>query len=162
MPKKATQKKFSQRLLNMGHANLAIVAAFMLVFVGLGAWFVNRSEAASGCVSQSLSQGATGTCVQTIESMLDHMHNYYGFAYWLKSGCPSSQPTCSYGYYDGIFGPKTKADVVRYQYKHAISGGNGVVGSRTWYWLCLNTGPSGFQDQGDYNRAGCSSIYGAY
>jgi peptidoglycan hydrolase-like protein with peptidoglycan-binding domain len=134
--------------MRIGHANLAIVAAFVLVFVGLGTWFVSRSQASSICVYQTYSQGSSGTCVKAIQSIVDGSR----VGVILKT-CPYGglSYTCSGGYYDGIFGPKTTYGVKRFQYYFGLRQ-DGIVGPATWAKLCRNAGNN------DYNRAGCYAL----
>jgi len=140
--------------LDFAHAsNVVVAAVFILAFAGLGTWYVNHSNASSyGCVDQTFGQGLSNsmygsTCVKAIQSMLDHYH--YG-PYSLKTGSS----------YDGIFGSKTYANVVRYQYQRSISSGGGQVGSRTWKWLCYDAKNTRYGDYNDFMRAGCTKWYG--
>ena len=164
MPKKSSPKSLTARLLRIGHANLAIVATFILVFVGLGTWFVARSEA-SGCTSQTFSTATPGgygnVCVKAIQSMLDH----FNIGTPLKVCNNGAISRTCVGYYDGIYGYKTASDVRTFQSESPWQQGyprltvDGKVGLNTWTQLCLVA--SG-RDNNDYYRAGCSSLFGGY
>jgi hypothetical protein len=158
MPKKSLKKSksFSTKLRDMGRANLAVVAAFVLVFVGLGTWFVARSEAYTPCVYQGFAQGNAGTCVKAIQSIIDGAR----IGAPILKTCPNGEKLsyyCSGGYYDGIYGPRTTTGVYDFQ-RFARQAGwpnltvDGRVGSATWHPLCAYAGHN------DRLRAGCSAI----
>lgn len=150
--------------MSLGQANLAIAAAFVLVFVSIGTWYIQRSEAA-GCLSQTFSiqnpGGYGNICVKAIQSMLDNDR----IGSILKT-CPYPDPkvsyTCNKGYYDGIFGSKTAADVRIFQLYSPHASGyprlkqDGVVGLSTWTQLCLVAEGN---SPNDFNRAGCSALF---
>jgi hypothetical protein len=145
---KKTKKKTTSilsRARRFGRVNIAIMAAFLLVFIGPGTWFVGHSEASGACVYSKFQLGSGNSqCVKYIQGMLDR---------WDEG--PNRLTT------DGDFGLLTKANVVQFQNEEGVVGGNGVVGSRTWYHLCVDSssGGSGDYDKADYNGAGCSNIY---
>jgi len=154
MPKKspkAKSKTFS-RLMRIGHTNLAILAAFMLVFVGLGAWFVNHSEAAGPpCVSRVFYYYEPGTigsqCVKDLQQMLHNIGDYY----YTYNGFSNS------GIYppDGVYGSATRTQVVDFQKfsKFPKSGQDGEVGPYTWSYLCTDDSQTGGTSV--YKNAGC-------
>ena len=139
-------------MVSLGRANLSVALAFVLVFAGVGTWYVARSEAAGyGCAGNSYSewQAWGSSCVKHIQRMLDVIGGgpYKPLCYVNASNILNR---C-----DGDFGPQTKADVVLFQNDTGIRNppGGGVVGSRTWRNLCLNTKEVG--DSYDYYAVGC-------
>lgn len=152
MVKKSRNKTtLSKRLLRVSRANTMVLAGFLLVFAGAGTWFVSRSEAASGCAGGTYAeyQAWGSLCVKHIQHMLTYIG--YGPYSSLCSALYSNNPA---NQCDGEFGPQTKADVVHFQYMRGISGGNGVVGSRTWRQLCALAHAYGLT--WDYNGASCA------
>lgn len=153
MPRKQTTAKKSSlpiRSLRLGRQNLAILAAFVLVFVGLGTVYISHSEAATSyCVQHQYYEYADwgSQCVRNIQTELKNL-------YWVTNGNLTV---------DGDFGPDTKAAVIRFGYGTFGANNNGVVGYRTWLQLCdaaLSVSPSvGASD-------GCgkvpTSTYGEY
>ncbi len=124
MPRKTKRKQsFGDRILRIGHMNLAIAAVFVLAFAGVGTWFVARSEAAGSCVLYKLYEYRPGfygsQCVKDVQYELSHL-SYLGYGNLAI---------------DGIYGPQTEAAVSRFGYDNGINN-SGQVGSRTWAILC--------------------------
>lgn len=123
--KKSKYSNLANRVSRMNRRSLLIVAAFVLVFVSFGTWYVQRSLAYGyygyPCASFKIYHYSNLTsCVKPIQFVLQ------------RAGAGS---TCPSGYCDGVDGPVTQAAIVRFGNWHGIQN-NGEVGSRTWYWLC--------------------------
>ena len=169
MPTRKNQRP-SSRLLRMGRGNLAVVAAFILVFAGFGAWFVYRSEAAS-CINLTLQRGSSGWCVSVLQDSMQVLSHHYG-------GEVVAWP----GTVDGIYGYNTYQSVRTFQ--SAIIGQtnpSGAIiaiqsGGKTWPEVCfdLNYAHSIYVNGGsqysywrgrsytDYQWLGCASVYGNF
>jgi Putative peptidoglycan binding domain len=118
MPKLRKQNtRFPGLVQKLGRRNLAIVVAFVLVFAGVGAFYVQRSEAAGSCVWYTFRQGSSGQCVKDVQYELVHLG--YG-----------NMPI------DGIYGPLTASEVSHFGFSYAGINNSGQVGSRTWSALC--------------------------
>jgi peptidoglycan hydrolase-like protein with peptidoglycan-binding domain len=103
----------------MSYPKRIILLGSILLLVGSLFVFVPGSSTAhAASINQcppSQSQGANNTWVQVIQFKI----NNYGLG-----GTPLAT--------DGNFGSKTEAAVVKLQNSFGISGGGGVVGTRTW------------------------------
>lgn len=107
-----------------------LVAALAVGIVHSVATHAATASAAysEGC-PPAQSMGSKSTWVQAVQFVLnaDHVAHVVSFAHY---------PLAT----DGIFGANTKGAVVAYQNKLGITGGNGVVGTRTWASLGFCTG----------------------
>jgi peptidoglycan hydrolase-like protein with peptidoglycan-binding domain len=116
-----------KRLILLG--SILLLAGSLFVFVPTSS--IAHAASINAC-PPTQSQGASNTWVQVIQFKLNNYH---------LGGTPVAV--------DGVFGPKTKAAVVDLQNAFGISGGGGVVGTRTWSVLDFCPG---------WNQAG--RIYG--
>ncbi|HSW80187.1 MAG TPA: peptidoglycan-binding domain-containing protein [Candidatus Saccharimonadales bacterium] len=156
--KSSRSGKYPGFFARLGRTNLVIICAFVLLIGGFGAWYVKSSEAA-GCTSQSFSVQQPGgygnTCVKAIQSMLDHFY----ITPYLKICTSGSGRNCQ-GYYDGIYGYRTAANVKTFQQRYPAILHDGKVGLQTWTALCNAAGNYNTRDAGDYTRAGCTYLTG--
>lgn len=91
------------------------------------------TSSASGCVTKTLRQGSTGTCVRYVQQILGNLT------------------------VDGIYGSATRANVLRYQNSLSGMAVDGIVGPVTWRYICTPLdGPSWSSVQ---KAAGCRSIW---
>ena len=172
MTKKSSRQVLSSRPLRLSRAHLNVLAAFVLVFVGFGSWFVYHSEASAWyCAQHIYYQNEPGTyhgyCVYQLQTFLNAFHSSYLGG---VSGVPSL------GRPDGIYGPKTAAAVAKFQgfvgskafiYGQLKSQGalpvlpDGTVGRHTWFAICdtmVNGAVNGY-----WSSLGCginSRLYG--
>lgn len=117
------------------------LAVFVVVFGGIGAYFVTRSHALHdmndfGCTTTpTIRKGSTNrACVAKIQDTLK-----YAWGHNLGNTGPNKDGV------DGVFGAGTKREVIRFQTNHCKYGGHcptngaqgydGVVGSWTWKHL---------------------------
>jgi peptidoglycan hydrolase-like protein with peptidoglycan-binding domain len=127
--------KLTKRLLNqqgIAHHILVLVIAFVALFGISGTYFVVRSNAATPCAKQTLREGLNegtygGTCVSFLQAMLNSATQAFG------SGYGGTRLTV-----DGDFGPKTYAQVRRFQTRFAPPV-DGIVGPITWHALCYES-----------------------
>ncbi len=126
---------FAGRLSRFGKTNLIIASVFVLLFAGVGTYYLHRSEAdaygpnSTYCVYYKFYEGRFphSQCVKDIQFALTKLGiGPYGLCYG--------------NYCDGIFGPQTYSDVLKFGNVAGITGGNGgQVGSRTWSALCVRS-----------------------
>jgi|GEM_PF-2254961 len=160
MPKKSNRKRLSDRLFKIGHGNLALVAAFIVIFVGFGSFFVYRSEAAgTACAWTTLSIGMSGQCVADAEQMLHNIGINPGMTYLHFSDVPQLGYDTSAGWHaDGIFGSGMQQQVKYYQtYEFGSRSATGKVTPQTWASMCDRNG-----SRWVYTNAGCSQVVWAF
>lgn len=80
------------------------------------------ASATNSCTSQVLRQGARGACVSELQRRLNAAGS-------------------SVGSVDGLFGPKTRAGVVKHQQRHRLTV-DGIVGRQTWQSLSASVTPA--------------------
>ncbi len=85
-----------------------------------------------GCTGSLFKQGASSTCVTYIQRMLNGINAEYRF---------SRDPFLAT---DGIFGPKTDAQMRAFQKWYPSLVVDGIIGPKTWDALCLYAGQSSF------------------
>jgi hypothetical protein len=137
----------------LGRGKLAVVFAFMLLFAGVGTYYITNAHAAtvngSPCVYWKFTEYRfSGQCVKDIQFGLNRAGIYAGNI-------------------DGIFGPQTRAAVLSFGYEYGYNN-NGEVGVRTWNSLCRlgmappkgsNRFPSVASDMGCYAGGGPYNPY---
>jgi hypothetical protein len=127
---------------------LTILGAFLLLFIGLGAYAVKHSEAASaGCVSYSFDasmQNQYVSCVQTLQYVLDQ------WSYKTQNGYYVNQ--------DGYYRDTTTQDVQDFQRWAEAQGDdvtpNGQMTPGSWSALCTESTKLSFKT----GNAGCPAV----
>jgi hypothetical protein len=156
---------FSSWLRNIGTRNLAIIAAFVVIFAGTGVYSLHKSLAAN-CIGTTLAVGSSGYCVQGLQDTLGVLNNYY-------SGRIVSPAV------DGIYGQGTRYAVLVYQ-TDILGQRNpgGIVismysGGKSWGPMCTelaqaynhyrNAGLTSWRNRAanDYSWLGCSGSFGS-
>ena len=129
MPRSRNQNTRLPKLVHrLGRRNLAVVAAFVLVFAGVGAFYVQRSQADTGA----------GYCV--FYKLYEYRSGFYGSHCVKDVQFALNRLSINSGYPDGIFGPQTRAAVLQFGNLAGIPGGNsGQVGVRTWKAFCVRS-----------------------
>ncbi|HSW80182.1 MAG TPA: peptidoglycan-binding domain-containing protein [Candidatus Saccharimonadales bacterium] len=126
-----------------GTRNLVITIVFVLIFGGIGAWYVSTSRAATPCVFRTLSYGSNNGCVAQLQAGLYVAHLNYGIV--------------GPGPWDGVFGYATYNSLRAFQSKVMRTNADGVVsacspsgtGCPTWHGLCaVVKGTSGWTNMG--------------
>jgi peptidoglycan hydrolase-like protein with peptidoglycan-binding domain len=160
MPGKSTKqpKKSSlvKRLQKLGRANLIIIGVFVLTFVGLGTFYVARSEAAGhDCVVRTYRYAPSNYywCVQQAQRSLSDL------SMWI--------PVRSPGYADGYFGGNTLSAVKSFQSYYNTQSSikltvDGVLGRNTWTSICLKLSQNKYNNYNLVNNQmyndGCSLV----
>jgi hypothetical protein len=132
----------------VGRRNALITIVFVLVFAGAGGWYVAESHASPWyCAQHIYYEGETsGYCVKNIQIQLaDNL--------WMNDQNLAT---------DGIFGPATKAAVIKYGYNMLKYNNNGVVGNGMWRSLCnqgyYSEGELYYITYGGPSNDGCGSV----
>ena len=124
--KKPRYASLANRVSRMSRRSLLIVAAFVLVFVGLGSLYISNSEAAGhDCVQRTYRYAPRNYywCVWALQGSLQAINHYNsGIAY--------------VGSADGYYGSNTYNAVKSFQ-NHASLYPDGVTGPQTWRWVCV-------------------------
>ncbi len=112
----------------------------VVVAVAAVGTFMAVQSSAAVCKSTTYRQGSSGHCVKIIQkyTRTDGKYGYYG---------------------DGVFGPRTRSDVIAFQRSRGLAA-DGVVGLGTWRAICSRISPTyPYKAQtsvvNDYNAVGC-------
>lgn len=124
---------FKQRFDRIPRSSLILVSVFVLVFMGVGGYFVKKSHASSGCVNTVLQVGSYGYCTQVARTMLNAIHNAH--LNHFPDVLPLDPTLKNYNV-------ATSNDVWNFQYdnNHYTNYGgitqDGIIGNQTWWHLC--------------------------
>lgn len=117
-----------KRLAQRGFAHYVMPVLVVGLFAVIGGLYLSLTHAdAVKCTATSYTSGASGTCTQDIQEMLNGANAGKSFS--------STAPLIT----DGQFGPLTLAKTKAFQ-QWAKLANDGIVGPNTWATLCTNAG----------------------
>jgi len=131
-----TQKTKTVSISKPWYQKLWFFVAVLVVFGGIGAYFITKSHAAGRCVDTTLYSGSSGSCVYYAQGLLN--------LYMIMDGSNTFGRTPRLTL-DSSFGPRTQSAVKAFQtWKNTqIQGGwyvkvtaDGVIGPLSWQALC--------------------------
>lgn len=111
-------KHLFSKVAAIGAVLTVLVAALAVGIIHSTSTHASTAAAFSESCPPTESQGASNTWVQVIQFEINAFRSVNPSPHFLAT--------------DGVFGPATRSAVVAYQNAMHISGGNGVVGTRTW------------------------------
>ena len=115
-----------KKLTAYGYSHIVLPALVVVSIAAVGTYVLNTSHAAAICKKSTFSSGRTGTCVQDIQYIVNGECSIRATTHY---------PSCSKLATDGQYGAKTIAQVKVFQKFVGLSQ-DGVVGPKTWTWMC--------------------------